>query len=361
MKINQIEPWIGKEEKKAVSDYLDSGGWLTEFKKTEELEEMIADYVGTKYCSIVNNGTVSLFCALVAYDIGPGDEVICPDFTMIASANAIKLTGATPVFIDVERHTLCCEMKDIIDKTTNKTKALMLVSINGRYPEDVHGMIDYCRGKDIKIIEDAAQSLGSFYEKNHVGTLGDIGSFSFSMPKIISMGQGGCLVTNDKEIYEKIEMIKDFGRPKSGIDRHEIMGWNFKFTDLLAVIGIEQMKKLPERIKMKKLIYYWYKQNLEELNGIEFIETSNEVAPWFIDVLVDEQKSFMDALNDEEIKTRSFYPAIHSQTPYKDVKGSFPNSDYVSKHGVWLPSSSFLTEETIDNICDVIQDVLKYG
>jgi len=361
MKINQIEPWIGKEEKQAVIDYLDSGGWLTEFKKTEELEQMIADYVGMKYCSMVSNGTVSLFCALVALGIGPGDEVICPDYTMIASANAIKLTGATPVFVDIERNTLCCEISDIVKKTTDKTKALMLVSINGRYPTDVWGMIDYCNGKDIKVMEDAAQSLGSFFDKNHVGSLGDIGSFSFSMPKIITAGNGGCLVTNNKELYDKIEMIKDFGRPKSGVDYHEIMGWNFKYNDILAVILIEQMKKLPERVKMKKMIYYWYKQNLEELDGIEFIETSDEVAPWFIDILVDEPKTFMSMLNEEGIKTRPFYPAIHSQPPYRDVKGSFQNSDYVSKHGIWLPSSSFLTEQNVDDVCDIISDFIRYS
>jgi perosamine synthetase len=351
MQINQIEPWLDYKEKNAVMEYLNSDGWLTEFKKTKELEEMIAKYVGSDYCCMVMNGTVSLFCALVAYGIGKRDEVICPDYTMIATANAITLSGAKPVFVDVYRDSMCIDLQQLIDKTTKKTKAIMLVSINGRYADNIDAIIDYCTGHDIVVIEDAAQSLGSFSDSVHVGTLGDVGSFSFSMPKIITTGQGGCLVTNNKEIDENIRMIKDFGRPKSGVDQHEILGWNFKFTDLQAVIGIEQMKKLPERVEKKKNIYKWYQKYLEGEKGIEFIKTDEGVAPWFIDVFVDNREAMIAKLKEKGIGTRPFYPAIHTQKPYNWVKGKFPNSEWVSQHGLWLPSSSFLTEEHVKYIC----------
>jgi len=356
MKINQMEPWYGEEEKKAVIDYLNSGGWMMEHKKTEELEKMIAGYTGSRFCSMVFNGTVSLFCALKAYDIGKGDEVLCPDYTMIATPNAIKLAGADPILCDIEGDTLCIDFHDIERKITDKTKAIMLVSINGRYPHSIIRILEFCKERDIAVIEDAAQSLGSFYDGEHVGTLGDIGSFSFSMPKIITMGQGGALVTDSEFLYQQIEMIKDFGRPQPGVDYHEIIGWNFKYTDLQSVFGIEQMKKLPERVERKKLIYQWYKENLDNVNGISFIDTDEDVAPWFIDILVDKKRSeFIEYLKKEGIGSRQFYPAIHTQPPYHYVNGDFQNSSYISQHGVWLPSASQLTESDVLSVCNVIK------
>jgi len=355
MKINQIQPWFDEKEKQALIDYMDSGGWMMEFKKTEELEKMIADYVGKKYCSMLTNGTITLFCALFAYNIGRGDEVIVPDYTMIATPNAVNLAGAKSVFVDIERETLCMNVGELERKITDKTKAIMLVSINGRYPLELEEVIETCVNKDIKIIEDAAQSLGSFYHKKHVGTFGDIGSFSFSMPKIITAGGGGCLVTNDKDIYNKIESTKDFGRIKSGVDEYNRMGWNFKYTDLQAVVGIEQMKKLPARVEMKKNIYKWYQKYLKGVSGIEFIETSEEVAPWFVDILVENRDALSKKLTEKGIGTRPFYPALHN-TPIYMENENFPNSEYISKHGLWLPSSSFLTEENIKEICDEIID-----
>ena len=357
MKINQIEPSFDEKELGAVIEYLTSGGWMTEFKKTTELEKMIADYTGTKHCVMVANGTVSLFCALKAYDIGAGDEVICPDYTMIASPNAIKLAGAKPVLVDIDRESLCCDMKSILDKTTKKTKAIMLVSINGRYPDYVDAIMEHAYSENLIVIEDAAQSLGCTFGGTHVGNIGHVGSFSFSMPKIISMGQGGCLITDDIEIDKKLRMIKDFGRTKSGIDQHEIMGWNFKYTDLQAVIGIEQMKKLPERVKKKKQIYQWYKDNLEEVEGIDLIETSREVAPWFMDILCEDRYDIIENLKTEDIATRPFYPAIHTQPPYAEFKDEkFPNASYVAEHGLWLPSSVTLTEDMVETICDAIKE-----
>jgi len=359
--INQMEPWIGQEEKKAVAEYLDSGAWLTEFKKTREFEEKIANYVGSKYCSVVSNGTISLFCALKALDIGDGDEVIVPDYTMIASANAIILAGAKPVFVDIDKKSLCLDFDLIKNAITRKTKAIILVSINGRCP-DVKKFRQLASEKNIFLIEDAAQSLGSKYAGKHLGTFGDIGSFSFSTPKIITTGQGGALVTDNEEIYKKILKIKDFGRQKSGVDIHETLGYNFKFTDLQAVIGIEQMKKLDFRAERKKQIYSLYKKLLKEVQDVEFIQTdSKDTSPWFIDVLVPtgKREKLIAFLKESAIGSRPFYPAIHTQPPYKWVEGNFENSQYISERGLWLPSSSFLMDEDINYICGKIKDFFK--
>lgn len=360
-KINQMEPWIGEEEKRAMAEYLNSGGWLTEYKKTLEFEKMIADYVGAKYASVVNNGTVSLVIALLALGIKRGDEMIVPDFTMIASANAIVLVGATPVFVDINPKDLSLDLEKTEKAITPKTKAIMLVSIGGRCPE-IEKFVELSKKYNLFLVEDAAQSLGSRYKGKHLGTFGTIGSFSFSSPKVITTGQGGCLVTDNEELYQKILRIKDFGRPKSGVDYHEVLGYNFKFTDLQAVIGIEQMKKLDWRVKRKKEMYKLYQELLKNISEIEFIETNLEdTSPWFIDILVPEEKreKLISFLSEKRIGTRPFYPAIHTQPPYFWVKGDFKNSEMISKKGLWLPSSSFLKDEEISYICQAIKEFFK--
>jgi len=166
--INQVEPWIGEEEKQALIEYMDSGGWLTEYRKTREFETMIAEYVGARYCAVLCNGTVTLFTALMALGIGPGDEVIVPDFTMIASANAVVLAGATPVFVDIDRATLCLDL-DLAERAiTPRTKAIMLVSLNGRAP-DMDRAVALADQHGLFLVEDAAQSLGSRWRGKHLG------------------------------------------------------------------------------------------------------------------------------------------------------------------------------------------------
>ena len=353
-RINQMEPWIGEEEKQAMMEYLDSGGWLTEFQKTREFEHMLAEYVGAKYASVVSNGTISLIIALMAFDITGGDEVIVPDYTMIASANAIVLAGAKPVLVDIDPSNLCLDLGLAEKAITPKTRAIMFVSLNGRCP-DMNQLVALARKHNLSLIEDAAQSLGSRYHGKHLGTFGKVGSFSFSFPKIITTGQGGALTTDDEELFNKISGIKDFGRIKSGVDYHEIMGLNAKFTDLQAVVGIEQMKKLEWRVSRKKEIYKLYHDLLQGIEPIEFIDTNLEdCSPWFIDVLVsgDSVRDDLAAfLNGRGIGTRPFYPAIHTQPPYSHIRGDFKNSEHVAKCGLWLPSSSFLSDEDIERVC----------
>ncbi|MDR0373379.1 MAG: DegT/DnrJ/EryC1/StrS family aminotransferase [Nitrososphaerota archaeon] len=359
-KINQMEPWLGFEEKQAVIDYLDGGGWLTEFKKTREFEQKISEFIKSNYVSVVNNGTSSLVIALMALDIGIGDEVIVPDFTMIASSNAIVLAGAKPVLVDIDPTNLCLDLEKAEEAITPKTKAIMYVSINGR-SHDMNNVLALAKKYNLFVIEDAAQALGSTFSGKSLGTFGDIGSISFSAPKIITTGQGGALFTDNSDLFRKIALIRDFGRPKSGVDYHEVIGFNAKFTDLQAVIGIEQMKKLPWRVQRKKEIYKIYFDCLSDVGSLIFINTNlKETSPWFIDVLVETKRAeLISFLNERGIGSRVFYPSIHTQPPYSWVKGDFPKSDAVSQQGLWLPSSSFLSDDTVLFICNVIKDFFK--
>ena len=349
-----MEPLIGNEEAAAMQDYLSSGGWLTEFKKTEEFEQMICKFTGSRYCVATNNGTVSLSLALLALGVKPGDEVIVPDFTMIATPNSAKMIGAEPVLVDVEKETLCVDMEKAKEALTGKTKALIHVSFNGR-TNDLDEVKKFCQENNLVFIEDSAQSLGSFYKGKHLGTFGDIGSFSFSTPKIITTGQGGALITNDENTYNSLKKLKDFGRESGGNDIHDTIGFNFKFTDIQAVIGIEQMKKLPERIKRKKEIYKLYHEQLREIEEIEFIETDlGLVTPWFVDIYVENPDKLAAFLKESNVGTRRVYPPVNTQKAY-DVSGSFPVTQNYAQKGLWLPSSLKLTDDDINYICKAIR------
>ena len=357
MNIPQMEPWFGKEEKEAICNYMDTGGWLTEFKNTSKFEQLIAEYTGAKHCIVVNNGTVSLTLAGIATGIKPGDEVIVPNFTMIATPNSIKMFGAKPVFVDVEKETLCLDFEKAKKAITKKTKAIMLVLANGRYPKaGIDKFVKLAKENGLVLIEDSAQSLGSRYtDGSHQGTVGDVGSFSFSAPKIISTGQGGALITNSDLIAGRLRKLKDFGRSGGGNDIHDEIGFNFKFTELQAVVGIEQMKKLDWRVQRKKEIYKLYRSELQNIEEITFFNQDLKfTTPWFIDVLVEKREELQQFLKNKGIGTRVMYPPINKQKAY-NLEGEHPVSELIGKKGLWLPSASQLTDGQIKHICDFIK------
>jgi perosamine synthetase len=353
--IPQMEPSFDEREVEHIVQYMREGGWVTEFKKTEAFADMVAAYTGARYCSIVSNGTVSLTIALLACGVAAGDEVIVPDYTMVATPNSVVLAGATPVFADVDRSTLCLDLEHLRARLTSRTKAVILVTINGRYPHDLEGLVAFCRERGLKLIEDAAQSLGSSYKGRHLGRFGDVGSFSFSAPKIITTGQGGALITDDPAVFDRIKKIRDFGRATPGNDCYLMMGWNFKFTDIQAVIGIEQMKKLDGRVKRKKEMYRQYRERLRKIEQVELIPTDLEdTAPWFVDVLVERRAELIAHLRSKSIGSREFYPALHGCPVYRREE-SCPVAEEVAARGLWLPSSVKLTDDDIDRVCAAIQ------
>lgn len=359
--IMQMRPLFGLEEKRAISEYMEEDGFLTEFKRTTEFENRIAEYVGSKHCIVVNNGTISLTLAALAIGIGVGDEVIVPNYTMIATPNSIKMIGATPVFVDVESETLCLDIDLIKRAITPRTRAIYMVSANGRFPSSgIQSFEKFAQEHNLVLIEDAAQSLGSFYpDGRHVGRAGLIGSFSFSAPKIISTGQGGALITDDEELASKLRKLKDFGRSSGGNDIHDSVGFNFKFTELQACVGIEQMKKLPQRVIRKKEIWRKYYDQLKTVNEVKLFEHNLlYTTPWFIDAKVCRRDELVDYLKVKGVGTRNMYPPINSQLAYSE-SGDFPVSSDVGMNGIWLPSSIDLSDSDITYICSVISEFYK--
>ena len=351
--IPQMIPYFDELELITVSEYMKSGGYLTEFKQTEEFERLICEFTGAKNAIVVNNGTVSLIMMLMVLNIGSGDEVIVPNYTMIATANSVVGVGAQPIFVDVEPETLCINLDEIKKVVTKKTKAIFLVSANGRFPTyGIEDLIQYCQQRNIVLLEDAAQALGSFYpDGRHIGNHGLMGSFSFSVPKIITTGQGGCIITDDIKIAEKLRRLKDFGRSQGGIDIHDSIGYNFKFTDLQAAVGIAQMSKLRQRVTRKKEIWSLYFQNLKDLSEINlFNHTLSLTSPWFIDSKVQRRDELKEYLRVKGVGTRSMYPPINSQKAYQK-KGSFPVSENIGKFGLWLPSFVQISNEQVEIVC----------
>lgn len=350
--IPQMEPWFGREEKEALNQYMDEGGWLTEFKRTSEFENRIAQYTGARHCIVVNNGTISLTLMALAADIQPGDEVIVPNYTMIATPNSVKLFGAIPVFVDVEPETLCLDVELARKAITSKTKGIFLVTSNGRYPKaSIEAFQKLCEEKKLVLLEDAAQSLGSWYPNGkHQGTIGLAGSFSFSAPKVISTGQGGAIVTNNDDMAIRLRKLKDFGRSAGGTDIHDSIGYNFKFTELQAVIGNEQMKKLSWRVERKKEIMKIYQNRLLINKHVSFFDQDLlNTTPWFIDVMVDDREKLQSFLKEKGIGTRFMYPPINKQKAYK-LKGNHPVSNLVGEKGLWLPSACQLSNPDIEFI-----------
>jgi len=356
--IMQMRPLFGEEEKKAIVDYMNEDGFLTEFKKTEQFENMIADYTGAKHCVVVNNGTISLTLSALAAGVVHGDEVIVPNYTMIATPNSVKMFGANPVFVDVEPDTLCLDISLVRQAISSKTKAIMLVAANGRYPKaGVEAFELLAKEHGLVLLEDAAQGLGSFYpDGRHIGRAGLIGSFSFSAPKIISTGQGGALITDCDITASKLRRLKDFGRSGGGTDIHDSIGYNFKFTEMQACIGIEQMKKLSERVVRKKEIYETYQQLLADVADINLFKNNNETtAPWFIDCLAKDRDELLAFLKEQGIGSRVMYPPLNCQKAYS-VEGQHPVSNLVGQRGLWLPSAVQLSDEEIGRICSVIRE-----
>lgn len=363
--IIQIEPSLGREEKKELLSVIDSG-WFTEASKTKEFEDKFAKVVGCKYAIAVTSGTIALFIGLKAMGVSYGDQVIVPDLTFVASPNSVELTGGKSVLTDIESNSLNIDLKKLKEKINSKTKALMPVHFNGRSTNMLE-LSEFASKSDLLVIEDACHAIGSFYHKKHLGTFGEVGVFSFSTPKIITTGQGGMIVTNDKQIYDKCMSIKDFGR-KAGIKKnmrkafdHSTIGYNFKFTEFQAAIGLAQLRKLEQRIKNKKKMFKKYNELLSHIVDIEFIETNlNEVTPWMADILIKtkiQKDKLIKNLEKKKIQTRIFYPPIHRLLPYKESDTKYKTTSDISDRGIWLPSSVSITDDQIDLVCS---EIIKY-
>lgn len=355
-KINQIEPVISAEDSKAVYKYLNSGGWGTEHQVTKNFESNVSNYVNRKFAVSVPNGTIAIYLALLAIGIKKGDKVAVPNLTMIATINAVIWAGAKPYLVDVDNDfTMSIEKL----KKVKNLKAVIFVPLNGRSANGLH-IEKWCKDNNIKLIEDSAHALGSAYENGKkCGKLGDLSIFSFTPHKIITMGQGGMILTDDRKYLKKIIDIKTFNRSKDKLDWHKGFGLNFKITDIQATLGISQFNNLSKRIENKKKIHSYY--NSLSSKKFKVGQFRSFETPWFIDLICDSKKSLnllQNKLTQLKIETRISYPALSKQKYLRDVqKGNLETSEKIFDKILWLPSSVNLKRQQIEKIVNLISDI----
>lgn len=358
--IIQIEPWIDDEELVQLKRVVDST-FVTESTLTKEFEEETKKLTKSKHAIAMANGTVALFCGLKALGIGKGDEVIVPDMTFIASANAVIMAGAKPVFCDVYNDTLCIDIEFAESLVTNKTKAIMPVHLYGQ-SANMLKVKDFAIKNNIFIIEDAAQGVGVKYLGQHVGTFGDCGILSYYGNKTITCGEGGVLLTDNDLLAKECYRLKNHGRDNKGLFIHDHIGFNFSFTEMQAAIGIAQMNKLSRIINKKKTINDLYLKELSDIEQLTPIKIDKNCEPvfWFTSFLTKENNDLSKYLLDKSIQTRKFFYPLHKQPCYKNsdlVKSNkCLTSELAFNMGISLPSSYHLTTEIQQKVITEIKN-----
>ena len=347
--INQIEPVITEEDIKSVDDYLRSGGWLTEHTLTKSLEENIATYLGRKYAVAVPNGTIAIYLALKAKEIGEGHRVAVPNITMVATINAVLWTGAEPILVDVDE-SLCMSVKLL--QEIQDLDVVIFVPLNGRTGSGEQ-IENWCLDNKIILIEDSAHALGSNYSNKKCGGLGDISTLSFTPHKIITSGQGGLVLTDDEDLYKKIYDYKSFNRENDASDWHKGFGLNFKFTDLQASIVLSQLKRLGILIDSKKDLFNSYKHSISK-SDTRLLNFKDHEAPWFIDFFLmssESQSTYQDLLFKKGIQVRKGYPPLSMQTMFSKVERTdLSYSEEIAGRIIWLPSSFNLSKNDVELI-----------
>lgn len=365
MKVPQLSPWVGEEEYKAISSCFEEN-WITEGPKSKEFVEKILDMTGAKYGVLAPNGTLALYLALRSVGIGPGDEVLVPDFTFMGSATSIEMTGATPVFVDVNKKNFQVDISSASNALTKKTKAIMPVHIYGTIC-NMDEVMNFARENKLKVVEDAAEAIGVFWKGRHAGTFGDTGAFSFFADKTITTAEGGMIVTNDEKTYDELLYLRNQGRKNRGSFIHPRIGYNFRMTDLQTAMGLVQLGKFDEIKRRKEEIMNQYYKEFDGVEEIEFfeIEKGADWIPFRMPILYKYAHELMDFLRDNEIEPRTFFYPLHKQPCFEDIAKiqksedyKFTGSIYGYERGVCLPIFPTLTKSQVSYVCKKIKEFM---
>jgi len=356
------EPSLGDKELEYVSDCIISNWVSSTGKYVNKFETLFADYCKSKYAVATSSGTAALHLALLALGIGEGDEVIVPSLTFIAPANAVTYTGAKPVFVDSELATWNIDPKQIQEAITPRTKAIIPVHLYG-HPADMDLILDIARANKLAVIEDAAEAHGAEYKGRKVGSMGDIGVFSFFGNKIITTGEGGMIVTHRADIVDRIRLFRDHGMSPSKRYWHPVIGYNYRLTNIQAAIGVAQVERIESIIKLKCGIADRYKKQLGDVKGIicpPQAEWAKNVY-WLYSVIVQDEfgvnrDDLIKELNSMGIDSRPLFLPVHTQ-PIYNTGQHLEVAERLSLNGLSLPSSASLQGEEIDRVCEAIKKI----
>ena len=323
-----------------------------------ELEKQLGEYLGVPYVVATTSGSMALLMSCWVLGIGPGDEVIVPNRTWIATAHAAVLLGAKVVLVDVEPGRPIIDASLIEKAITKNTKAIIPVHMCGR-SADMRTINQLAAKHGIAVIEDAAQALGSRNPDGLLGTQSDLGCFSFSVAKIIATGQGGFVTTKNETLYKKLIAMRTHGVGDIVNADWDKPGFNFRFTDILAAIGIQQLKLISPRIEKAKEIYKLYENGFKDIDSVKLLKVNLEAGevPVYIEVLCERRSELIDFLAAKGIQCRPFYPDLN-EAKYLHTDSHFPNSEPYGRNAIYLPSGP---EQDVADIIRVIDEVRNFG
>ena len=340
-------------------------GWNNRWSDyIKRFEKSFADYLGVKYALSFSSCTGALHLALLSLGVGSGDEVIVPDITWVATANAVLYTGAAPIFADIDPKTWCIDPESIKKCITPRTKAIIPVHLYG-HPASMDKIMDLAKRHNLFVVEDAAPSIGSEFKGQKTGTFGDLAAFSFQGAKLVVAGEGGMLVTNNEDLYKKVYSLWDQGR-QPGTFWIQDNGWKYKMSNIQAAIGLGQLERVDELIEAKRRIFHWYYEGLQNIPFIALCEEPSNTRSiyWMSSILIDEKATvtrdkLREILRQRNIDTRNVFPAISQYPIWPKKQPPQPVAKRIGDQAINLPSGVCLRREQITYICDQIRDILE--
>jgi perosamine synthetase len=364
------EPLLNGNEKKYLTECIETGWISSEGPFVKRFEEEFASRLGRKHGIAVSNGTAAIDAAVESLGIGKGDEVILPTFTIISCILQIVRSGATPVLVEADPVTWNMDVNQIEAKITSRTKAIMVVHIYG-FPVDMHPVLDICKRYNLKLIEDAAELIGQTYKGVPCGSFGDISTVSFYTNKHITTGEGGMILTDNDELAKKCRELRNLCFQPERRFRHEKLGWNLRMTNLQAALGVAQLERLDEFLEKKRWIGSRYNKLLADLKGVQLPLPTTDYANniyWVYGLVLQDTVDFdaeeaMKRLAKHKVGCRPFFYSLHQQPIFKKMglfKGeTYPVAEKISQRGFYIPSGLALTDKQINQVADVLIEIMK--
>jgi dTDP-4-amino-4,6-dideoxygalactose transaminase len=370
------KPYLTLEEAQAAYDTILSG-WITQGPRVQEFEEKFAQYTGAEYAVAVSNCTTALHLAMIVAGVGPGDEVICPSMTYIATANSIKYAGATPVFAEVQPGNYNLDARDVESKITNKTKAILIVHQIGM-PADIDAFKELCSKYNLELIEDAACAIGSEYKGKKIGAHSDLVCFSFHPRKVISTGDGGMITTNRADFCERLKLLRQHGMSINDRLRHNAktvifedhveVGYNYRMTDIQAAVGIKQLEKLDWIVSQRRLVAMAYQDGLKDISCLQLPHEEDDYFSNFQSFSIYlkptcplNRNTLMGRLLEAGISSRRGIMTIHRETAYQvESEGVYlPISEDLHDHSIIIPLFVPMDEGEIKYVIDTFSEIIK--
>jgi len=365
-------PWITQKEIEYVTDAVTNAWYANANIYHDRFEQAFAAYLGVRYAVALPSCTSAIHLSLLAMNVGPGDEVIVPDTTWIASAAPITYVGASPIFADIDKRTWCLSAETLEACITPQTKAVIVVDLYGNMPE-MRPLIDVARKHGLAIIEDAAEAAGAESGGRRAGSFGDAGVFSFHGSKTLTTGEGGMLVTDDEALYRRVLILRDHGRrPGDKQFWNTEVAYKYKMSSMQAALGLAQLERIEELIERKREIFAWYRQELEDVEEIalnyELPEARN--AYWMVTAVLDAKygigkDALQEQLSENGVDSRPFFHPLSSVPAYAELPESLEArarnrvSYEIGPYGINLPSGLNLTREHVQYVCGVFKRILS--